>query len=62
MYTLGGALAEGTQLFKGTLTPGKLADMVLLDADPLELPGKDVKGIGSVATIIGGEVVWSRGV
>ena len=45
---------------KGTLEPGRLADVAVLSGDPVAI---DPAGIGSLAvdhTIIGGEVAWSR--
>ena len=59
MHTLGGALAEGTGSIKGSLTPGKLADMVLLDVDPTTIYETDLKDVRAIATFIGGMVVWN---
>lgn len=61
MYTIGGALAEGTQRIKGSIQPGKLADLILLDADPTRVAGSALAGIKTVLTVIGGRVAWERG-
>ncbi|MCZ6768012.1 MAG: amidohydrolase family protein, partial [Acidobacteria bacterium] len=44
----------------GSLEPGKLADLVLLDKNPLDrnIPDEDLSEIEVVATIIGGEVAY----
>ena len=57
-YTLGAAYAEFQERDKGSITAGKLADMVLLDGDPLRLPPEDLKRIKVTLTIAGGKVVY----
>jgi hypothetical protein len=42
---------------KGTLEVGKLADLVVLDADPFEVDPTGIAEIGVAATVVGGEVV-----
>jgi len=44
----------------GSLEPGKLADLVVLDKNPLDrsIPDEDLSEIKVVATIIGGEVAY----
>ena len=56
MYTLSGAESEGTQADKGSITPGKLADMVLVDADPLTMDPEGLKDVKATLTIVGGRV------
>jgi len=46
---------------KGTLEPGKLADLVILEADPLKVPIGAIRDLKVVRTIKEGRVVWSRG-
>ena len=58
MYTLSGAELEGTAQEKGSISPGKLADLVLLDADPLTIDADALKDIKAKMTIVGGKVVW----
>ena len=58
MYTLSGAELEGTAEDKGSISPGKLADLVLVDADPLTVDPEGLKDIKAMLTIIGGRVVW----
>jgi len=59
MYTLGGAFAEGSQLRKGSIRPGKLADLVLVDSDPTRVEPSRIKNIRVVLTVLGGRVVWN---
>lgn len=46
---------------KGTLSPGKRADLVLLDRDPLSCPPEELKDIRVVETIKDGETVYKNG-
>jgi predicted amidohydrolase YtcJ len=61
MYTTGGAWADGSQARKGSISAGKLADLVLVDADPTRVAPSGLKSIKAVLTIIGGKVVWNGG-
>lgn len=60
-YTQGSAFAAGQENNKGTLTPGKLADFVVLSRDIFDAkatgPLTDAK---VVLTIVGGQVVYQR--
>ncbi len=58
-YTLGGAKAAGTEDEVGSIEPGKYADFVLLDRDPMEEPEK-IKDMDVKATVLGGETVYSQ--
>ena len=46
---------------KGTIRPGKLADLVLLDADPTAIAPPKIKDIQPMLTVLGGQVVWDKG-
>jgi predicted amidohydrolase YtcJ len=56
-YTLGAAYAGGQEERQGSITPGKLADMVVLGEDPFTLPAERLAGAEVTATIVGGEIV-----
>ena len=45
---------------KGTLTAGKLADLVILDRNPLTVAPYELHAIDVVQTIKEGEPVWTR--
>ncbi len=57
-YTMGSAYAEFQEKEKGSLTPGKLADMVLLSDDIFSMDPGGIKDVKAVKTIVGGKVVW----
>jgi len=57
-YTAGSAYAEFAEKEKGSLTPGKLADIVVLDSDLFALPAEKLKDVRVSATIVGGRVVY----
>jgi hypothetical protein len=42
----------------GSIQPGKLADMVVLDRDYLTVPAGEIKDIRAVQTLVGGRVVY----
>jgi predicted amidohydrolase YtcJ len=58
MYTLGSAYAAFEEHDKGTLEPGKLADLVVLERDPCEVPPDDIRDIRVLRTIVGGQTVF----
>jgi len=41
---------------RGTLAPGMLADLVVLDRDPLACPPEDLPRVQAIATIVGGHI------
>ncbi len=59
-YTLGAAYAGGEEERKGSLTPGKLGDAVVLREDILSNPQRAIAENGVQATILGGEVVYGE--
>ena len=56
-YTMGAAYAEFSEKEKGSLTAGKLADVVVLDSDLFAMAGKKIKDVQVVATVVGGRIV-----
>ncbi len=43
---------------KGTLTPGKLADLIVLSANPLEISSEQLFDLQVLVTVVGGETVF----
>ena len=60
MYTLNAARATFEETFKGSITPGKLADLVILNQDPTRLTADGFKNLQIDMTIIGGKIVWEK--
>jgi predicted amidohydrolase YtcJ len=44
----------GDEHRRGRLLPGYLADLVVLDLDPVTCPREDLAEVGVVATMVGG--------
>jgi hypothetical protein len=57
-----GAFQHFEEQIKGTLEPGKVADMVVLERNPLKTPPEDLIDISVAATVKGGEVIYNPGV
>lgn len=60
MYTVNAAYASFEEDIKGTIAPGKLADIAVLSDDPTRVHPEQIKDIRVEMTIIGGEVAWER--
>ena len=60
-YTAGAAYAGGEEQIKGTVTPGKLADLVVLSQDIFSINPAAILETEIVATIFGGDVVHNAG-
>jgi predicted amidohydrolase YtcJ len=60
-YTMGSAFAEFQENEKGSITPGKLADMVLLSQDILSIEPKKIRDTKVLKTFVGGKLVWGEG-
>ena len=60
-YTINGAYAAFEEDIKGSLTPGKLADIVVLSQNILTVPEESIRETKVDYTIIGGKVVFKRG-
>ena len=58
-YTMGSAYAEFQEHEKGSITPGKLADMVLLSDDIFSIDPAKIRDVKVLETIVGGKVVWT---
>jgi hypothetical protein len=56
-YTINNAWAEGEEASKGSLNPGKLADLVVIDRDLFAIPPTQIKDAKVLLTIVGGRIV-----
>jgi len=57
-YTVGAAYAGGQEARQGSLTPGKLADLIVLAEDPFTAPPELIAGAQILATLVGGQLVY----
>jgi predicted amidohydrolase YtcJ len=57
-YTMGSAYAEFQDQEKGSITVGKLADMVILSNDIFSIPPDKIKDVKVTKTFVGGKLVW----
>ncbi|MBW3535160.1 MAG: amidohydrolase family protein, partial [Gemmatimonadetes bacterium] len=60
-YTLNNAYAGFEEDTKGSLTPGKYADITVLDRDILTVPEEEIPDTRVVMTIVGGEIRYRGG-
>ena len=60
MYTYNGAYASLEEDIKGSIEPGKLADLVVLSENILETPVEKIKSVKADMTVIDGEIVYER--
>lgn len=56
--TLNGAYASKEEHVKGAITPGKLADFVVLSEDPHTIDPEKVRNIKIVRTVVGGNTAY----
>jgi predicted amidohydrolase YtcJ len=57
LHALGSAYAEFAEKEKGTLEPGKLADLAVLSQNILEVPAEALPATEAVLTMVGGKIV-----
>jgi predicted amidohydrolase YtcJ len=61
MYTLNSAWFAHDDDKRGSLEPGKYADLAVLTKDYMSVPDEEIGGIESVLTMLGGRVVYAAG-
>ena len=59
-YTMGNAIAAFEEDIKGSITPGKLADIVVLSQDIMTVAEEEIPNTKVDLTIVGGEVRFER--
>ena len=57
-YTMGSAYAEFQENLKGSITPGKLADLVILSRDIFKIDPKEIEKVKVELTMVDGRVVY----
>ena len=60
-YTVHNAYAAGEERVKGRIAAGFLADLVMLDADPIRIAPERLKDVKVVLTMVGGRTVYDAG-
>ena len=58
MFTIWPAVAAFVEDVKGTIEPGKYADLTVLSADIMKVPEPEILTTRCLMTVIGGEVVY----
>lgn len=59
-YTTGSAFAAFEENQKGTIAPGKLADLVVLSDDVFKLPAARIQNTSVTMTVVGGRVIYQN--
>ncbi|MBP1719441.1 MAG: amidohydrolase [Deltaproteobacteria bacterium] len=60
LYTMASAYASFEEDIKGSITPGKLGDLVVLGDDPRRVNPDEIKNIPVEMTVVGGEVRYKK--
>jgi hypothetical protein len=60
-YTAAGTWLTREEDLKGTLEPGKLADLAVLDRDYFTVPDEEIKEIRVEMTVLGGRLIYEAG-
>ncbi len=59
-YTIWAAWRQFAENSKGSIEPGKLADLVVIDRDYLSCPEDEIARIQPVMVILDGKIVWEK--
>ncbi len=60
LYTDNAAFSCFQEHVCGSLSPGKYADIVVIDRNLISIPEDEIKDLEVIMTIIGGEIVWRK--
>jgi predicted amidohydrolase YtcJ len=60
-YTIGSAWFSFDETKRGSLEPGKLADLAVLSKDYMTVPLDQIESIESLLTMVGGKIVYAAG-
>jgi hypothetical protein len=59
MYTIGSAWFSHDEEERGSIEPGKFADLAVLSSDYMTVPVEQISGIESVLTMLDGKIVYA---
>lgn len=59
-FTIGGAYTSHEENKKGSIIPGQLADLVILDQDPAAIDPAALPNVRVLATFVGGRQVYGQ--
>ena len=62
LYTINNAIIMGVEKDRGSIEPGKLADLVVLSKDILNIPRDEIRDTRAMMTLLGGKVVHRAGI
>jgi predicted amidohydrolase YtcJ len=57
-YTAGGAYASFEEHQRGRITPGFLADLLVVDRDPLAIDPEELPTLRTLLTVVDGRIAW----
>jgi hypothetical protein len=60
MWTIWAAWIQFGEKMRGSIEPGKFADLVVIDRDYLNCPEDEIRRIEPLATVVNGRTVWGR--
>ena len=60
-YTGGSAAVVGEEDLRGSIEPGKLADLTVVDRDVVVIDPEEIPGTKTLSTVVGGEIVFKGG-
>ena len=58
-YTIDGAYSAWEENIKGSIEAGKLADLIVVDRDPLTIANIDLKNVRTILTMVGGKIRYN---
>ncbi|MDQ6630591.1 MAG: amidohydrolase family protein, partial [Verrucomicrobiota bacterium] len=59
-YTINNCYLNFEERIKGSLEPGKYADLILIDRDILKCPVDQIRDTKVLMTMVGGKIVWKK--
>ena len=58
LYTYYGAYICSQESIKGSIEIGKLADLIMMNNNPLDMEYENIKELKNLMTVINGKIVW----